>query len=65
MPGGIFINNGGTASIFVGGSAVTTASGFPIASSATLVVPTTGAEPLSLYGISTAAGMTVKYLFPG
>jgi hypothetical protein len=54
----------GTASVFVGGSAVTTASGFPVASSATVNIPTTGAEPLSLYGIASAA-QTVKSIFCG
>lgn len=66
---GVLVNNGGSATLYLGGSTVTanTAStgGFPVAAGATVTVPTTGAEPLSLYGIVASGTANVAYLFPG
>ena len=62
---GLRIKNTGSTTVYVGGAAVTTASGLPVASTDGVVnIPTTGSEPLSLYGIS-ATTATVSYIFPG
>jgi hypothetical protein len=66
--GGLLVQNNGSAAVFVGGPSVTTSganAGVQIAAGATLTVPTTGAEPLSLYGIVATATQNVSYLFPG
>ena len=59
--GGVTLNNAGTASVFVGGSAVTTATGLPIASGATTAVPGGKGTQRGIYGVA-AAALTVKYL---
>jgi hypothetical protein len=66
--GGVIVQNNGSAAVFVGGSTVTAAgatAGPQIAASGTLTIPTTGAEPLSLYGIVATGTANVSYLFPG
>ena len=59
--GGVTLTNTGTASVFIGGSAVTTATGFPVASNATITVSGAKGTGRALYGIATAA-FTVKYI---
>jgi hypothetical protein len=61
---GQLVRTTSSASVYLGGSAVTTASGFPISSTDGVVhVPVTGSEPQPLYGISSAAA-TVFYIRP-
>lgn len=62
---GILVNNAGTAAVYVGGAAVTTTTGFPIAAGATQVIPTTGAEGLALYGVVATGSANVAYIYPG
>lgn len=59
--GGVTVQNTGTATVYVGGSAVTTATGFPVASNTTLTVSGAKGTSRALYGIATAA-FTVKYI---
>jgi hypothetical protein len=61
------VRNAGTASVYVGGSAVTTASGFPVSSSDGIVnIPSTGAAGEALYGIAATAGpFSVSYIYAG
>jgi len=54
-----------SAAAYLGGSGVTTSTGFPIAANTPLLVPTTGAEPLSLYAVVGSSTATVSVLFPG
>jgi hypothetical protein len=65
--GGLVQNNGSTP-VFLGGSTVTASgatAGVQVAAGATVTVPTTGAERLSLYGILGSGTANVSYLFPG
>lgn len=63
---GIRIKNIGSAVVYVGGSAVTTATGFPVSSTDAVVnIPDTGAVVEGLYGISTASAQTVTYISAG
>lgn len=59
--GGVLVTNTGTASVYLGGSAVTSATGFPVASNTSVAVPGAKGTGRGLYGIATAA-MTVKYI---
>ena len=43
-----------SAAAFLGGSGVTTTTGFPIAANTPVLVPTTGSEPLSLFAVVAA-----------
>ena len=62
---GIRVKNLGTSSVYIGGSAVTTATGFPITSTDGVVdVPDTGATVEALYGAS-ATAQTVVYIAAG
>lgn len=66
--GGLLIQNNGSAAVFVGGPSVTTSgapAGVQIAANGTLTIPTTGAEPLSLYGIVASGTCSVSYIYPG
>ena len=49
---------------FIGGSAVTTTTGFPIAATTPVLVPTTGSEPLELYAVVASSTATVSVLYP-
>jgi hypothetical protein len=66
---GILISNLGAVTIYLGGSAVTanTAStgGYPLAASASVLVPTTGASAEGLYAITASSTANVAYLYPG
>jgi hypothetical protein len=53
-----------SAAAFIGGSGVTTTTGFPIAANTPVLVPTTGAEALSLYAVVSSGTATVSTLFP-
>lgn len=53
-----------SAAAFIGGSGVTTTTGFPIAANTPVLVPTTGAESLSLYAVVASSTATVSVLFP-
>lgn len=53
-----------SAAAFIGGSGVTTTTGFPIAANTPVLVPTTGAEPLSLYAVVASSTATVSVLYP-
>lgn len=60
---GVLINS--SAAAFIGGSAVTTGTGFPVAANTPTLVPTTGAEPVSVYAIVSSGTATVSYCYPG
>jgi hypothetical protein len=65
---GVMVQNNGSTPVLLGGSTVTTTgatAGIQIAASATMTIPTTGAEPLALYGIVASGTANVSYLFPG
>jgi hypothetical protein len=58
----LLIKNTGSTTVYVGGSAVTTAS-FPVASTdGAVTIPTTGAESLSLCRITSSGTASVVYL---
>jgi hypothetical protein len=59
---GVLIQNGGSGSVYIGGSGVTTTTGLPVAAGATVTVPTTGAQPLELFGVVASSTATVSYL---
>jgi hypothetical protein len=66
--GGIVVQNNGAVAVFVGGPTVTATgatAGPQIAANGTLTVPTTGAEPLALYGVVASSTANVSFLFPG
>ena len=56
---GILVSNSGSVTVYLGGSTVTanTAStgGYPLAASASVLVPTTGASSEALYGITASS----------
>lgn len=54
-----------SAASFVGGSGVTIATGFPVAANTPTLIPTTGAEPVAVYAITSSGTATVSYIFPG
>jgi hypothetical protein len=59
------IRNVGSASVYVGGSAVTSSLGLPISSTDGIIhVPTTGAEGGNLYGVTSAGSTTIAWLTP-
>jgi hypothetical protein len=59
---GVLISS--SAASFVGGSGVTTSTGFPIAANTAVLVPTTGSEPLSLYAVVSTGTATVSTIYP-
>ena len=59
---GVSVNS--SAAAFIGGSGVTTTTGFPIAANTPTLVPTTGSEPLLLYAVVASSTATVSVLFP-
>jgi hypothetical protein len=66
--GGIIVQNNGSAAVFLGGPSVTTSgatAGVQIAAGSSLTVPTTGAEPLALYGIVATGTQNVSFIYPG
>jgi hypothetical protein len=50
---------------FVGGSGVTTTTGFPIPATTPVLIPTTGAEVLQLFAVVASGTATVSVIFPG
>jgi hypothetical protein len=60
---GVLINS--SASAFIGGSGVTGSTGFPVAANTPVLIPTTGAETVAVYGITSLGTATVRYAFPG
>jgi hypothetical protein len=52
-----------TTGVFLGGAGVTVSTGLPIPATTPVLVPTTGAEPLSLFAV-TATSATVSTLYP-
>jgi hypothetical protein len=66
---GVLVSNLGSVTVYLGGSTVTanTAStgGYPLAASASVLVPTTGASSEALYGITASSTANVAYLYPG
>jgi hypothetical protein len=62
---GQLIRNVGSASVYLGGSAVTSSLGLPVSSTDGIIhVPTTGAEAGDLHGITSAGSTTVVFLTP-
>lgn len=53
-----------SAAAFIGPAGVTTTTGFPIAANTPVLVPTTGAESLSLYAVVGSGTATVSTIFP-
>jgi hypothetical protein len=51
-----------SAAAFVGGPGVTTSTGFPVAANTPVLIPTTGAEVLQLYGVVSSGTATISYL---
>jgi hypothetical protein len=67
-PDGVLVQNNGSNAVFPGASTVTATgatAGVQVAANATVTVPTTGAEPLSLYGITSTGSSNVSFLLPG
>jgi hypothetical protein len=66
---GVLIQNLGATAVYLGGSTVTAGAtatgGLQVPANATVTVPTTGAEPLALYGIVASGTANVAFLFPG
>jgi hypothetical protein len=66
---GILVSNSGSVTVYLGGSTVTanTAStgGYPLAASASVLVPTTGASSEALYGITASSTANVAFVYPG
>jgi hypothetical protein len=60
---GVLINS--SAAAFIGGPGVTTTTEFPVAANTPVVFPTTGAEPVAVYGVVSSSTATVSYAFPG
>ncbi|MBO0880945.1 MAG: hypothetical protein J2P17_11500, partial [Mycobacterium sp.] len=60
---GVLVNS--SAAAYIGGPGVTASTGFPVAANTPVRVPTTGAEPLALYAITSSGTATVSYIFPG
>jgi hypothetical protein len=60
---GILIN--ASAACFVGPPGVTATTGFAVQPNVPTPVPTTGAESLTLYGITSTGTSTVSYIYPG
>jgi hypothetical protein len=54
-----------SAAVFIGGPGVTASTGFPVTANTPVTVPTTGAESLALYGITSSSTSNVAYIFPG
>ena len=51
-----------SAAAFVGPAGVTTSTGLPIPANTPVLIPTTGAEPLELFGVVSSSTATVSYL---
>jgi hypothetical protein len=51
-----------SAAAFVGPAGVTVTTGIPIPASTPVLIPTTGAETLKLYGVVTSGTATLSYL---
>ncbi|ORW02473.1 hypothetical protein [Mycobacterium kyorinense] len=54
-----------SAAAFIGGAGVTASTGFPVPANTPVRFPTTGAEPVALYGITSSGTATVSFAFPG
>jgi hypothetical protein len=64
--GGVRVRTTSSASVFLGGSAVTTATGFPISSTDAVVnVPSTGAASEPLFALVLTGTATVNYILAG
>jgi len=62
---GVVVYNGGSVVVYLGGtSSVTTSTGYPLAATTAVTIPTTGAETLQLYGITASSTATVSFIFP-
>ena len=61
---GVVINNSSGATVFLGGGGVTTATGFPLAASTTITLPTYGGAACSLYGVVASTGSTISFIRP-
>ena len=61
---GVLLSNTSGAPVFLGGPGVTTANGFQMPISTTLLVPTYGGAKVSLYGIVASTGSTISFLHP-
>lgn len=53
-----------SAAAFIGGAGVTSSTGFPIAATTPVLVPTTGSEPLTLYAVVSTGTATVSVIYP-
>ncbi|KEF99966.1 MULTISPECIES: hypothetical protein [Mycobacterium] len=60
---GVLINS--SAAAFIGGPGVTASTGFPVGINTPVKFPTTGAEPVAVYAITSSGTATVSYAFPG
>jgi len=54
-----------SAACFVGGAGVTASTGFPLTAGVPVTLPTSGAEPLELYAVTSTGTATVSYIYPG
>jgi len=64
---GVLVFNAGSASVYLGGSTVTSSGatqGILLAANATLNVPSLGGVPHSLYAVTVTGTATVNYLYP-
>jgi hypothetical protein len=59
---GVLVNS--SAAAFIGPAGVTTTTGFPLTANAPVLVPTTGAESLTLYAVVASGTATVSVIFP-
>lgn len=58
----VYLHNGGTGKVYLGGSAVTTATGFHLANNEAITIELPQGE--TLYGISAGSNQSVSILFP-
>lgn len=64
---GIFLSNGGSAAVILGGATVTATGateGVSLASGSTILLPTAG-PPRDLYGITSSGTAAVSFVYPG
>ena len=60
---GVLINS--SAAAFVGGAGVTASTGFPVPANTPTLFPTTGAEPVEVYGVVSSSTATIGFAYPG
>ena len=60
----VLINNGGSATIYLGGPSVTSTTGFPVAAGATVTVPNSDDEARDLYAVIASGTANVAFIHP-